>query len=254
MRYQVLKGVSTQSTYKRLVPNSAEQAAQGIPGWKLLISPDASFLNTANGRIQDRVSGKWLTPKLQTYLPTIGGMPATIRPSFSFPQSGPVQIYPSVATVNPTAWTAFFVCYFSPGVAPDEIFGPTGNVNDPDYALRFGFNGSGILRVWQGSSTIRLFDDGNNYYDEVVYCMATFSTTDGLRMFRNGVEVEKNENDLNALTFTELQLFGSGNAGDENGFSGHIGHLGLLDICLAETRYSAEKATLDNWMTNFYGL
>lgn len=255
---QRLKGVNLNKavSISQINTNELELAAAAVPGWKMLLNPSSAFFDETTGVIKNRVvSNSKAAPRTgTTALPTLGQFSGG-QASFNTPASAGVRIYDVDVKVNFNSWSAFFVCFLPGGIGPDEVFGVKIAVADPDYALRFGFNSEGTLRVWRGSTSARLSHGTGeaDYYNQLVYCMATFSTNDGLRLYRNGVEVATALSDKAPLTIGDFALFSSSNSGS-GGFNGKLGHIGLLDIGLSDTANATYRQIIDEWIKDFYGI
>lgn len=225
------------------IPPEVKNVAS-IRGWNFLVNP-------AIGMFDQVIGGRKITPR--------GGDIAQVsetpdsKTMAAFPMDGSITyVHDIAARVNSDRWTAFFVCYLPSGNGPDEVFCQPSDLTSSDVALRFGFNTTGTLRVWRGNNYHRISYSGENMYDRTVYCMATFSIDDGLRLFVDGVEVAHEALQNETLTSDYVQLFSPGSIGNVDGFSGYMGHIGLLDVCLAEM--PDDKSTLDQWLMVLYGI
>ena len=244
---QVQKGKFSTSKINAAINTTVTQdvaAVASIPGWNFLVNPAVGMFDQVMlGRKVTRRGGD-VAPASET--PDGNSMAA-------FPLDGSITYVHDInAQVNSERWTAFFVCYLPAGNGPDEVFTQPSDLTSDDVALRFGFNTTGTLRVWRGDTNSRISYSGENFYDRTVYCMATFSIDDGLRLFVNGAEVAHDPTQTAPLTSDYIQLFAPGGMGAVGGYSGYMGRIGLLDTCLAEL--PSEKAALDAWLMELYGI
>lgn len=258
LRVQKIKGLNvTHAVTPVKVPfNQDELAAASIPGWRMLVSPGRHYYNEDNGDLLNRIAPSVpIRPRGSlAYQATLSAFDNGIE-CLAFPDAGYTSMYDTGMEVNQAAWTVFMVVNLTPDT-PHEVFTPYGEdvVDEHSYALRVGFNNTGIFRIWQGDTSVRLaHGDESLYMNQDVYVMATFSVTDGLRMYRNGIEVAAAPNDKTALTATRLTLFGTG-AGpiSDSGLNGRFGELGVMDISLGDPEHASYRRAIDDWMMNKY--
>lgn len=242
----------------RLSVSDDELALAAIPGMKMWLEPGEQFRDPATYVLTERANGVKLAPESltdPTRLPTLGTF-ANGSPCLECPTPITQKQFPETPiAANPTEWTAVAVIHASSTVGNGhEILSAPVTTVDPDYSLRFGINSSGVLRLWQGDVTPRIDDAVNNYLEEDVLVMATFSTREGLKLYRNGVLVATNAADKAPLTIPEVKIGQAGTGPSSGTFNGKLGHVLLLDIDLSWPEYANHKANLDSILLNHYGI
>ncbi|EKD1480629.1 hypothetical protein RQV66_001247 [Vibrio alginolyticus] len=260
LRVQKIKGLNvTHAVSPMKVPfDQNELAAASIPGWRMLLSPGKNYYNEDNGDLLNRISPLVpVSPRGEKMYQAVPSEFVNGKECLAFPDSGYTSIYDTGVEVNKTAWTVFAVVNLTPDT-PHEIFTPHGEdiVDDTSYGLRVGFNNTGIFRIWRGDTSIRLaHGDGALYMDQLVYVMATYSTNDGLRMYRNGVEVATSPDDKAPLTVSRFTLFGTAlGTISTSGMNGQFGEMGVMDISLGEPENDSYRRAVDEWLMNKYSI
>lgn len=231
---------------RRISVDEKEAAAAAIDGWQLLLSGGEKFVR-ADGSLLNRVNTGVPVTSLGSNNPSVAVIPGTSHVALATPLSGSVSDHDPGFEMNTDAFTFFAVMYLPAGTGPDQLIIPDPIPADDTFAPRIGFNGSGAFRIWRGDTTVLLSHGTGaaDYYDQLVYVMASGSTANGLTLRRNGITVATTES-FAGFGATGFHLF--------KDFNGYIAQLGILSNDLAAPKYTSERAALDSWFMGKYAL
>lgn len=231
--------------------------SDGSPALRYVFDPAAAFIRAGAGEIgpdalRDSASGsKWSTNAGKTIVQAtaING-----KPTISLDAATALLRATGLATFNHDAFS-FFCVINSPAVsAVRYIIGPnelTG-VTPLEGSCAILLSTSGQLNVYLGSTGAQLIESAQVWQGQTVLICVTFSTTKGVTIRRNGVQVATAPTRTTALTGTALNLFSGGGTGSR--FSGNAGKIIIADVDLSLQAYAKDLKTIEDHLKSFYGI
>lgn len=251
IRVERLTGVTVPvaSGLPRLAPTGAEVALARIPGWLMYLDPASRFVGTA-GVLNRAIAGNVLSA--QNDAPVEGAF-SNAAPALVFNGASNNRMLYGNFDINPAAWTFWAVVRLADvddGIA--NLVRPATDTPDGSTSIRVVFNGSGYLRVLDGSDGgQRVTHNDAEAYDGVTcLIMATFSTRDGCRLFRNGTLVDDDTTDKTVLDYAIT----SGSFRFFQNYSGLVGHAGMHSIDLGWPENAGYRKAIEQAMALKYDL
>lgn len=268
IKYMRVSGVTVDNaTGLSTVTRTPEGIAMGaIPEWDMLIDP--AFVDGSQSSVRDRAKpnsfgvsfGTSINPAIQTGQ-FENGEPAIQRANGN--QDGTGFILP--ATVNPDAWTLFFVVRVTSDntSAAMRIFANASSLSgDGKIGLYVAISGGSSL-----GNNLTLFEQFNgiggplsvtrlqasvNLTDDVApsLLMVTFSTKLGTSIYKNGTRLAANANDKRPLT---IGL----NSGENNALinsTGRYGYMGLINSDLNATENTGHRRAIEKFLMAKYDI
>lgn len=251
MQVKLAKGVSLANATgaKRVVVDEIEAAAAAIDGWRMLLNGGLKFL-LDDGSLLNRVEPSQNVVSIGATDLTVAAVPGTALPALHVNAGAAKDDYDPGFDLNATEYTVFAVLYLPNGSGTDQFIYPKSiPAGSEVIAPRIGFNASGTLKVWSGNATdVVTHGSGDpDYYDQLVYVMASASAARGHTLRRNGEQVANAGyvGDL-AAGYEGFKLF--------EDFDGYVAEIGVLDKDLSAAENAADLRALDRWINSKYGL
>lgn len=255
IRYEKLQGVKLPAAGGPSIVVTPEGKAMGhIPGWKALIDPSYPVDTGTRNRALPSNILKGLDAL--TY-GALGGNTAFTLPS-RLRSNGPIARF----DMNPTEWTWFCVLkneMVSPA-GPSYLLSPISSIVGgilPCIVLRTSGQLSVASELPQVSTVYRVSaDTAVPSGSPASLMMVTFSTTEGIKMFKNGSLVAENKSDKNALTdgyqSGNLQIMTAGSTSGAGNLL--LGLQGILDIDLGAAENSGYRRIVERFVMSKYGI
>ncbi|MEG1203439.1 MAG: hypothetical protein RSD82_14850 [Comamonas sp.] len=255
IRYEKLQGVKLPAVGGPSIVVTPEGKAMGhIPGWKALIDP--SYLVDTGTRNRALPSNILKGLDALTY-GAFGGNTAFTLPPRSR-SNGPIARF----DMNPSAWTWFCVVkneMVTPGGA-SYLLSPISSIVGgilPYIVLRTAGQVSVASELPQVSTVYRVSADTAALSGSPAsLIMVTFSTSEGIKMFKNGALVAENKADKNALTdgyqSGNLQVMPAGATRASGSLL--LGLQGLLDIDLGAAENAGYRRIIERFILAKYSI
>lgn len=243
--------------------SAAGQAMGDAPGWQMLLDPSSrqgadGFLNGAS-RNDLLTTGNW--PLGSDNDATFDNGEAAYRVTSGFTSStGFGRRLKTTFALNPTEWTFFFVVAMdiTPSVGAFSFIQPeTVTGGGLGIGLRVIMATNGRLRVLETSSNnIRLEAPSNTFPDDVPHLiMVTFSTRDGLRVYKDGQLYLSDPDDKRPLDDQtgpgEYYLMSNRT---ESVDDVRVGMMGLLSADLSWPEHAEERLKIEEFLIDKYGI
>lgn len=228
------------------------RALGGIPGWRMLIDPDYADFD----RIENRVDLKRsLTPAAvwdeKNFSEFANGMPA-------FAVTSVFKRLPGTVDFNPKTWSIVLVASWEPSGAAGatDLLLPDNASESSGFGPRLTINVLGELAVYNSDASVKRICLRDAFVDaRAHFFIITFSTREGLKIFRDAELVAQNPNDKNKLN----EKFLAGQYRFLNAKSGansilKVGLYGVLDIDLGRSQHVGYRKRLESFVANKYGI
>lgn len=229
----------------------------GSPALRYVFDPDPKFIRAGAGDIgpdamRDSASGlKWSTNagKALMKATAINGKP-TLTLDAATALFGPAGL----ATFNSNEFSFFAVINTPVTAAVRTLLGPAEltTVTPLQGSCNLLISTGGFLNVYMGSLGAPLVDSAHSYQGSSVLVLVTFSTTRGVTIRRNGVQVVKDATRVTPIAGTAINLFSASGSGSR--LSGSVGKAGVLDVDLSRPEYTKALAAIEGHLMSFYAL
>ena len=248
--YKEIKGAAAPETARQLEFTSEGLAMGSIPGWRMLLDPD-HLIGTDS--IRNRaIRGGVAVNNSAIPIGAFGNGGAAFEPV-----GGATVIAPVNTAVNPDSWSLFCILQYasSPFVQLLVSAVDTEAVGIP---LQIGYSASGATLIIYGgaatsgapqrlSTTVNLASTGSL---SPQLFMFTFSTRDGLRIYRNGEVIASDPTDTHPLDVAtgadEWQVL--------RRTRGLHGMMGLLDIDLGWAEHAPYRRRIEQFVKSKYDI
>lgn len=245
--------LSTTATEKAIANISLASGKPLVSSW---FDPDPKFLRGSSWR--DRAERKTFSSnnELATQTNAING-----RPTLTLPGSTYFTEDSESGVFNADAWSFAGVFQFTGAASARVLIGttPDAGSGSSTYSPIISFSTTGLspginlgVRVIRGDTAARVADGANEYLNVPVCLVAAFSTSRGLTLRRNGVEVSRAPAATQPLTDNKFQLFGNKVA--TNRFPGDVGRILICDDDITLPENASALSQIETYLMDWYGI
>ena len=252
-RIITLSGVElpTYAGLPTVVRTEEGRAMGGVPGWKFMMDP--AYM--VDGAPRNRAKPNSVSVALDQDIPIGEGLNSQPVFAIDIGTDGATRLDPNVG-FNNNAWSVFLVVDDKDTSALANLVRSNSAPASGELNIRISTTAASAFAVFEGDSTSRLvyYPGAEGGFRGVpTLWMVTFSTRDGLRIFRDGVLRASAPDD----TRTFDSDFGAGqweffNSGSD--FNADVGISGLLDIDLGWAEHAGYRRAIENFLMTKYGI
>lgn len=223
------------------------RAMGGIPGWNMFADPDFRTASTVRNRA-----------KPNSHIPAQNGSMAmgVMGGKTAWQLATSTPRFVANTDMNPNAWSMFFTVQtpLAGSTGGRELLRSLSTDSSTGIAPRLVIRTAGQLSVLTNDSADVRADAVGPIPDNVPFLvMATFSTRDGVRIFRDGQQLVHNPNDRRPLNSDYhagqyVTLRGNSN------FVMAAGMHGILDIDLGWPEHAGYRRAIEGFVMGYYGI
>ncbi|WP_151794637.1 hypothetical protein [Acinetobacter soli] len=254
LKYAQIPGMIADENLATFIPSEMDKKIGNIPNWLILLDPeytkDATILNRCTGYDCPDIDGSPQVPvvinendyKLMRYL---NGDNPRIQCDAILP-SDQITVFGIIRPTIKSSTNRFTIITSNSAIEPipQLNFGFTGDLTTLVVSTR------GNTNPHNDSYTRVKYIPANTFKDRLVYIMMTFSTSNGLVLYENGVKVAENRLDTREFVLSDTtDLYSM-----LRGICGDVGICGVVGTDLSLTKNKDYKLALDQFIKKKYSL